>query len=128
MRIPCPSARLATFALLILFQFSPSSSAQDADFERRVNQTVREMGVVESAREVEFRSPIESTIMFALEEGSQVEAGDVLIKLDSPTLDDERSKQEVAVAKAKAGLVVAAAMKQNAARAGMAPRWIQNVP
>ena len=115
MRIPCPSARLATFALLILFQFSPSSSAQDTDFERRVNQTVREMGVVESAREVEFRSPIESTIMFALEEGSQVEAGDVLIKLDSATLDDERSKQEVAVAKAKAGLVVAAAMKQNAA-------------
>lgn len=115
MRIPCPSARLATFALLILFQFSPSSSAQDADFERRVNQTVREMGVVESAREVEFRSPIESTIMFALEEGSQVEAGDVLIKLDSASLDDERSKQEVAVAKAKAGLVVAAAMKQNAA-------------
>ena len=115
MRIPCPSARLATFALLILFQFSPSSSAQDADFERRVNQTVREMGVVESAREVEFRSPVESTIMFALEEGSQVEAGDVLIKLDSASLDDERSKQEVAVAKAKAGLVVAAAMKQNAA-------------
>ncbi len=115
MRIPCPSARLATFALLILFQFSPSSSAQDADFERRVNQTVREMGVVESAREVEFRSPIEATIMFALEEGAQVEAGDVLIKLDSASLDDERSKQEVAVAKAKAGLVVAAAMKQNAA-------------
>ncbi len=67
--------------------------------------TVIEQGEVESASNVELRCEVKSrsagssgiTILEVIPEGTQVEPGDVLVKLDSSALEQERISQQIVV-------------------------------
>lgn len=67
--------------------------------------TVIEQGEVESASNVELRCEVKSrsgggggvTILEVVPEGTQVQPGDVLVRLDSSALEQERISQQIAV-------------------------------
>lgn len=67
--------------------------------------TVIEQGEVESASNVELRCEVKSrgasgggiTILEVIPEGTQVQPGDVLVKLDSSALEQERVSQQIVV-------------------------------
>lgn len=79
------------------------------DLERRIDLTVREAGVVESAKAVELRSefPGEAVVLSVVPEGSQVKKGDLLAELDDSKLKESLRLQRIAVQKAEAGLAKA---------------------
>ncbi|GAB6167445.1 hypothetical protein JCM19992_34450 [Thermostilla marina] len=72
-----------------------------------------ERGDVESASNVEIICEVESqnssgaTILDIVPEGTWVEEGDIVCTLDSSALEDQYTKQEIAVANAKAALIQA---------------------
>ncbi|MEZ6016501.1 MAG: efflux RND transporter periplasmic adaptor subunit [Planctomycetota bacterium] len=76
----------------------------------RVSEVVR--GNLEAKNSVVLRSQLEgrSTIIFLAEEGTRVEAGDLVAELDVSQVDDERVRQEIAVQQAE--LEVTKAEKQ----------------
>jgi len=71
--------------------------------------TVTEDGTVESAENVQIKCEISggTTILWLIEDGVQVEKGQVLAKLDSSKLDEDISQQKIAVEKARALFVQA---------------------
>lgn len=83
------------------------TEAEAAALEDKVNNLVRERGVLESAVAVELRSPIESTIVFLVEEGVRVKKGDQLFKLESAAIEDAISIQKTKLAASNAGLAAA---------------------
>lgn len=52
--------------------FGQDIFGQDNGLERRIEETIREFGVLESSSEVEIRSPIESTVLSVVPEGTEV--------------------------------------------------------
>ncbi len=82
-----------------------------AELTRRIDQTVREAGVVESASELELRSqaPGQSTVISVVPDGSAVKEGDLLMTLDDSKLRQELREQQIAVQQAQAGVVEAQA-------------------
>ncbi len=83
------------------------TEAEAAALEDKVNNLVRERGVLESAVAVELRSPIESTIVFLVEEGVRVKKGDQLFKLESAAIEDAISIQKTKLAASNAELAAA---------------------
>lgn len=71
--------------------------------------TVTEDGNVESARNVDVKCLVEggSTILEIVEEGKQVEAGTVLVKLDSSAIEEQLIAQRIAYEKARSLLIQA---------------------
>jgi HlyD family secretion protein len=71
--------------------------------------TVTEDGTVESAENLQIKCEISggTTILWLIEDGVEVEQGQVLAKLDSSKLDEEISQQKIAVEKARALFVQA---------------------
>ncbi|HEX7379639.1 MAG TPA: HlyD family efflux transporter periplasmic adaptor subunit [Pirellulales bacterium] len=69
--------------------------------------TVTEDGNVESAHNVELKSkvPGSNTILDIIPDGSHVKEGDQLVKLDSWTIEEQITTQEIAVAKAEAARI-----------------------
>lgn len=92
--------------------------AQQLQIERRVDETVREYGVVQSSRVIRIRSEVkgEATILHLVPDGSRVKKGDLLIRLDNSMLRDESFQQKQALAGVQASYVQAkstfAALKQ----------------
>ena len=84
---------------------SPSLFGQDNGLERRIEETIREFGVLESSSEVEIRSPIESTVLSVVPEGTEVKKSDLLLTLDASLLEDERNQQQVILAASEAALI-----------------------
>ena len=98
---------MAVLLIVLCVQFGQTVGAQDPDLERRVNQTVRELGVLESASTIDIRSPIESRILFIATQGSNVRRGDLILELEASDLENQRNEQKVKLAKAKASLIAA---------------------
>ena len=98
---------IAVLLIVLFVQFGQTVGAQDPDLERRVNQTVRELGVLESASTIDIRSPIESRILFIAKQGSNVRRGDLILELEASDLENQRNEQKVNLAKAKASLIAA---------------------
>lgn len=98
---------IAVLLIVLFVQFGQTVGAQDPDLERRVNQTVRELGVLESASTIDIRSPIESRILFIATQGSNVRRGDLILELEASDLENQRNEQKVNLAKAKASLIAA---------------------
>jgi len=71
--------------------------------------TVLETGNLKAAKSVSYRSEIEgrATILYLIEEGTLVEPGTLLVRLDASGLDDERVNQEIAVRNAQSARVKA---------------------
>jgi multidrug efflux pump subunit AcrA (membrane-fusion protein) len=65
-----------------------------ASLERRVEGTVRERGVLESAAAVTLVSevPGSNTIVRLVAEGTRVAKGDVVVVLDSSSIEEQRSQ------------------------------------
>ena len=86
-----------------------SSSAQDVSqvavqLESRVDGTVREAGVLESAETatVQCLVPGESTIISIIKrEGAQVRKGDLLLELDSSAIKEQLQQQQIQLAVAQ---------------------------
>lgn len=94
------------------------SVAQRLQIERRVDETVREYGVVQSSRVIKIISEVkgESTIIYIVPDGSRVKKRDLLIRLDDSKLRDDSLQQKLALAGVQASFVQAestfAALKQ----------------
>lgn len=86
------------------------------------NHTVTESGEVESSKNIELRCEVKArtgsgpstSIIEVVPEGSLVKEGDVLVKLDSSALEQERDRQQV-VCNTSAALVVQAQNTHEAA-------------
>ncbi|MDG2220276.1 MAG: HlyD family efflux transporter periplasmic adaptor subunit [Rubripirellula sp.] len=92
--------------IVLLAWITPASlSAQENELERRIEETVRELGVLESSSGVEIRSPVESTVLSVVPEGAEVKRGDSLLNLDVSRLEDERSQQRIKLAESDAELI-----------------------
>ena len=78
-----------------------------SQLEYRVDNTVRERGIVESANSIDVRCevPGTSTILHLIPEGSRVEKGDLLVELDSAALTEQLAGAEVRVEQARAQVV-----------------------
>lgn len=98
---------MAVLLIVLFVQFGQTVGAQDPDLERRVNQTVRELGVLESASTIDIRSPIESRILFIAKQGSNVRRGDLILELEASDLENQRNEQKVNLAKARTSLIAA---------------------
>lgn len=101
---------IATALGLVAYRFWPQKA--EADDNEPVLQTVAqgpyehvvlEQGEIESATNVEIRCEVKSrgttgtTILSLVPEGAMVKAGDVLAKLDSTQLEQEKITQQIAV-------------------------------
>jgi multidrug resistance efflux pump len=71
--------------------------------------TVRESGEIRPHQLTEVKSEVEgrASLIFLIEEGTRVEAGDKLAELDASSLVDRRQNQEISVSKAQAALIQA---------------------
>jgi len=87
-------------------QFRRLSAAEAAQLARRIAQTVRERGELESAdtREIVCQVRGTTTILRVVPEGSVVKKGDLLVELDSAALRAELLQQQMVVAKAESEL------------------------
>lgn len=103
--------RLTAVVPLMVFATATCVFAQD-DLDRRVEETVRELGVLESSETVEIRSPLNSTILFVVPEGTSVKKGDLLVELDSSRIDNEYNEQKVRLNAAQAGVLEAKARRE----------------
>ncbi len=98
------------FAVHLLAQNLRRQPAARADSAERVGtSTVREIGVVESARVLEIRSQLQSTILSIVPEGTLVKKGDLLVRLDSSALEDQLNQQKIVVANSEADVIQAEA-------------------
>jgi len=126
-----PSARWLTATIVaIVIARGPHASAQPApsegqpqeDFrgltpaeaealDRRIKQTVREVGVVGSASVIELHGQVqgEAVVVSAVPHGGLVREGDLLVALDDSALRQDLLRQRKAVEEARAGVETAQA-------------------
>lgn len=71
--------------------------------------TVTEDGTVESAKNVDVKCQVAggSAILWIVKDGTEVQAGDKLVELDSSTIDDTMNTQRIAYNKAKTTMIQA---------------------
>jgi HlyD family secretion protein len=95
---------------------------REAQLEYRVDNTVRERGIVESSRSIDVRCEVSgtSTILSIVPEGSRVEKGDLLVELDDAALRDKLAEAEVLVEQSKARVVQSEAELASVQAAGVA--------
>jgi len=115
------SSKMATFLLVlaiftgIVFFRSPGASIDDDPEIREYFQikngpleiTVSEAGVIKAREKEIIRSEVEgsTTVLWVIEEGREVNKGDLLLELDSSRLQGEIVNQEIAVDNAEAAWV-----------------------
>jgi HlyD family secretion protein len=100
--------------------YAGMTANQAAQLQKRIDSTVREAGVVQSADTLELRSQIEgsTTILHIVPDGSAVKKGDLLVELDASSLRDAQLKQEVAAAEARGALQQAETTRSALSEAG----------
>ena len=66
-------------------------------------------GSIQSRDKVVISSELEgnNTVIWVIEEGTNVQSGDLLLEFDASDLVDKRNEQEITVANAEAGLIIA---------------------
>jgi len=69
--------------------------------------SISESGTVKSREQVILKSSVEgrTTILSLIPEGTNVKAGDLLVELDTSTLEDQRTSQQITVLNAEASFV-----------------------
>ena len=88
------------------------ATVHTADRSRFVHETI-ERGNVESASNIEIRCEVQSkgttgtTILEIIPEGTYVQPGDVLVRLDSSQLENDRIKQQIVCSNSEAALIKA---------------------
>jgi multidrug efflux pump subunit AcrA (membrane-fusion protein) len=121
-------AAVALFAFAGWWMFGRASADETPDLIMNTvskgpyDFVVIEQGQVESAANVELRCEVRArggggssggmggtstTILEVVEEGKQVEAGEIVVKLDSSAMEDDRDTQRIAVAGRQAAVVQA---------------------
>lgn len=86
---------------------SPQATLDEAVVERMGFEiTTVATGELESRNQLEIRNPIESrtTITFIVDEGTTVQKGDLLVKLNAEALETQIADQEIQVSSARADL------------------------
>lgn len=76
---------------------------------RNLSVTVTEAGELESANNLDIKCKVAggSTILWIVDDGTEVKEGDILVKLDSSTIDDAVSQQKITYEKALATYIQA---------------------
>ena len=96
---------------VLSFQFSEAK-------QELFTHTIREVGDIESAQneeiKCEVRSPGGVEIITVVEEGVVVKEGDLLVELDSSTLEDQKQAQQVLVNRAESTKISASAALRQA--------------
>ena len=103
-------AALVSFALSSGGRGAPAVDAKIVRVERgELVKTLVAEGAIESSEKVVIKCDIPggSTLLWIIEDGSQVKAGDELARLDSSLLDEQVSAQTILVEQAKAALISA---------------------
>jgi len=87
-------------------RYAGLTAAEAQQLEQRIDSTVRELGVLETADMVEICSevPGEVTILSLVPDGSVVKKGDLLVELEASSLHDQMLKEQVALAEAQGAL------------------------
>jgi HlyD family secretion protein len=98
--------------IVVADPFGGSSDASLKGVQARrgpLDITVLETGNLKAAKSVSLRSEIEgrTTILYLIDEGSQVEPGTLLCRLDTANLVDDSVNQEIAVRNAESAMVKA---------------------
>lgn len=101
---------LVTAAAMAWRAWRPSPDADIPLFTAlrgRLDITVSEVGNIRPSEQIILKSELEgrSTILFLVPEGTQVEAGDLLVELDVTALEDRRIEQEIRVENADAAFI-----------------------
>ena len=89
------------------------SKAEAAALDDQVNNVLRESGVLQTASAAELRSPIASTILFLVEEGTRVKKGDRLVTLDAAAIEQQLAIEKTKMAAGKADLIAAQSDLEN---------------
>ncbi len=81
-----------------------TSGMTEAAVRQRLVITVSEDGNIESASNVDVKCEVlgGSTILWIVEDGKQVEKGEVIVRLDESTIDTQLNTQKIATQKAEA--------------------------
>jgi HlyD family secretion protein len=101
---------LVASAVALTFRTAPVSDLETAPVSRGdLIATVEAEGYVESAHNVEISCQIEggSTILWVVPDGTQVNAGDELVRFDSSAVEDLLSQQTIVVERARAAQIAA---------------------
>ncbi|MGE3175518.1 MAG: efflux RND transporter periplasmic adaptor subunit [Planctomycetota bacterium] len=112
-RIPAVSAALLLLLLPSACGGGETQSAGDPNIlevsRRNLPITIKEDAELQAVRETVVRSEVEgqATIIYLIEEGSIVEQGAVLVRLDVSELEDKRANQRISVSKAEASMTQA---------------------
>lgn len=87
-------------------KYAGLSQAERREMRRRVENTVREIGTIESASSVTVFSPVPGTTMIlsVRNEGELVKKGDVVAELDGSAIHEKLKVQEILVANAEAAM------------------------
>lgn len=87
-------------------KYAGLSQAERRELRRRILNTVRERGMVESASATTISSRVSgtTTIVRVVEEGRRVRKGEVIVELDDSALKEKSVIQQIVVAKAQARL------------------------
>lgn len=103
-------------------EFRGLGTAQSEALQRRIERTILEQGVVESASVLELHSRVrgEATLVSAVPSGSVVKQGDLLVAVDDSALRRELLQQGIDVKQAEAGMETARAAVESAKRRGEA--------
>ncbi|MDA1012896.1 MAG: efflux RND transporter periplasmic adaptor subunit [Planctomycetota bacterium] len=110
--------RITIIAVGLLIIGFVGRSALDAQLEKpdglekRIVNTVREAGSLESESVVDVRTAVSGTVITLVPEMSTVKGGDVLVVLDSSKLHDDLQEQTIHVARAQAAVEQTAAQLQ----------------
>ena len=100
---PNSISKLAIVSMVVCSVFAGDVCAQrDGDLQRRIDSTIREYCVIESASQVEIRAPMSSTILWLADDGMEVRKGDRLAQLDTAALREKLNEQKIVYATVQA--------------------------
>lgn len=112
-----PAVSIAGVAVLVLVLWGMISlfSGEDAQSsiptyvakEGPLKISVTESGTIQPAEKLIVKNQVagSSTIVYLIDEGSKVKQGDLMMELDSSTLTDNKTDQEISVSSAEANLI-----------------------
>lgn len=104
------TAALASFLLSSGWGADHAADARIVRVERgELVKTLVAQGAIESSQKIEIKCDIPggSTLLWVIEDGSHVKAGDELARLDSSLLDEQVAEQTILVEQARAALISA---------------------
>ena len=103
---------IGTLGTLALTRYGGSGTAKGTQPVFRVRQgpltiSVVESGTIKSLEQVSLKSEVEgqTTLIYLIPEGEQVETGDLLVELDASNLQDDLIQQQISVDNSEAAFI-----------------------